>query len=94
MARGEGILDRTTVPVWDVSGVWGDGTGTTAKWPSYPAGFNGARVGIWNVSVWNESQVVWGPASSIGTTTRFDPYDGTAVWDSGQYWESDFWLTW
>jgi hypothetical protein len=94
MPRDGDSLDRTTLPVWDVSGTWPTGTGTDVLWPSDPVGNAGARVGVWNVSVWEAPNVVWGPASAISTQTRFDPYNGLAVWDSGDVWETDFWLVW
>ena len=90
-----GVVDGTFDGVWDVAGSWPAGTSAgTLAWAAAPSYDLPCIVGTWGVSIWDHKRVVWGPRLEVGTTARYDVYDGYAFWDGERYWETDFWLTW
>ncbi len=93
MPVDRGFVNNTNEGIWDVAGVWGTGVGTWC-WPQEPNWDGPSLVPRWDAGVWDGGQALWGPEAQAGTKKRYDEYSGDATWDSGSYWDTDFWLTW
>ena len=91
MPIDRGFVNNTNEGIWDVHGNWDDDLTT---WSAALPVVGNPLVPRWDAGQWDDPQAIWGPEQFAGTSARFDPYDGAGYWDSGQCWDTDFWLTW